>query len=51
MSNSSLVTYKWPGTTSNYNIRTHSIDRITIHMMAGNGSLQTCFNYLARPGN
>ena len=47
MSSSSLVNWKWTGTTDHYNVRDHSIDRLTIHMMAGNGSLQTCFDWLA----
>ena len=51
MSNSSLATYKWTGSKSNCNVRDHKIDRITIHMMAGNGSLYTCFSWLSRPGN
>ena len=51
MSNSSLVTYKWTGSKTNCNVRDHKIDRITIHMMAGNGSLQGCFAFLCRPGN
>lgn len=51
MSNSSLATYIWTGSKANCNPRDHKIDRITIHMMAGNGSLYTCFSYLSRPGN
>lgn len=51
MSNSSLATYKWTGSKTNCNVRDHKIDRITIHMMAGNGSLYTCFSWLSRPGN
>ena len=51
MSNSSLATYIWKGSKANCNPRNHKIDRITIHMMAGNGSLYTCFSYLCRPGN
>ena len=47
MSNSSLIDYKWTGTTNNYNTRDHAIDRLTIHMMAGKASLQTCFDWLA----
>lgn len=42
MSNSSLATWKWSGTTDHYNIRDHAIDRITIHHMAGNGTLAGC---------
>ena len=51
MSNSSLATYIWTGSKTNCNPRDHKIDRITIHMMAGNGSLYTCFSWLSRPGN
>ena len=51
MSNSSLATYIWTGSKSNCNVRDHKIDRITIHMMAGNGSLYTCFSWLSRAGN
>lgn len=51
MSNSSLVTYYWNGSKTNCNPRDHKIDRITIHMMAGNGSLYTCFSWLCRTGN
>lgn len=47
MSVSPLVNWKWTGTTDHYNTRDHAIDRLTIHMMAGNGSLQTCFDWLA----
>ena len=50
MSSSSLVNWKWTGTTDHYNKRDHKIDRLTIHMMAGNGSLQTCFDWLAYHG-
>ena len=42
MSNSSLATWKWSGTTDHYNTRDHVIDRITIHHMAGNGTLAGC---------
>lgn len=51
MSNSSLVSYVWTGSKTNCNVRDHKIDRITIHMMAGNGSLEGCFGWLCRPGN
>lgn len=51
MASSKLATYIWPGKTNNYNVRDHKIDRLTIHMMAGDGSLEGCFNWLARPGN
>jgi len=51
MSNSSLATYKWTGSKSNCNVRNHKIDRITIHMMAGNSTLAGCFGWLCRPGN
>lgn len=47
MAMSSLVNWKWTGTTDHYNYRDHKIDRLTIHMMAGDGSLQTCFDWLA----
>lgn len=50
MSNSSLVTYVWTGDKSNSNARTHSIDRITIHHMAGNGTLKGCFETLISRG-
>ena len=36
MANSKLATWKWSGKTSNYNVRTHKIDKITIHHQAGN---------------
>ena len=42
MNNSSLVTWKWSGTTQNYNTRDHAIDKITIHHMAGNLTLEGC---------
>lgn len=42
MANSTLATWKWSGKTSNYNVRDHAIDTITIHHMAGNMSLQSC---------
>lgn len=42
MSNSSLVTYTWPGRTTHFNIRDAKIDRITIHHMAGNLTLAGC---------
>ena len=42
MSNSSLATWKWNGSSDHYNIRDHAIDRITIHHMAGNGTLAGC---------
>lgn len=42
MSNSSLATWKWNGSSDHYNIRDHAIDRITIHHMAGNLTLAGC---------
>lgn len=42
MSNSKLATWKWSGKSDHYNIRDHKIDKITIHHMAGNASLQGC---------
>lgn len=42
MANSKLATYKWGGKTSNYNVRDHKIDKITIHHMAGNLTLAGC---------
>jgi hypothetical protein len=36
MANSKLATWKWSGSTSNYNTRDHKIDKITIHHQAGN---------------
>lgn len=47
MAVSSLATWKWNGKTNHWNKRDHIIDRITIHMMAGNGSLKTCCDWLA----
>ena len=51
MSNSSLVSYTWQGSTSNSNPRDHVIDTITIHHMAANGSLEGCFKTLAYKQN
>ena len=45
MSNSSLVNYI--KLSPNYNIRTGKINKITIHHMAGNISVQTCGNIFA----
>lgn len=42
MANSSLATWKWSGKTDHYNYRDHKIDKITIHHMAGNLTLQGC---------
>lgn len=42
MGNSSLATWKWSGSSNNYNIRDHAIDTITIHHMAGNLTLAGC---------
>lgn len=50
MSNSSLATYKWNGSTNHYNIRDHAIDTITIHHMAGNLSLAGCCNAVQSRG-
>lgn len=50
MSNSSLATYKWNGSTDHYNIRDHVIDTITIHHMAGNLSLAGCCNAVQSRG-
>ena len=50
MSNSSLATYKWNGSTDHYNIRDHAIDTITIHHMAGNLSLAGCCNAVQSRG-
>lgn len=50
MANSSLVSYVWTGDKSNCNVRDHAIDTITIHHMAGNGSLQGCFQSLVSRG-
>lgn len=46
MANSSLVSYVWTGSKTNSNVRDHAIDTITIHHMAGNGTLAGCFNTL-----
>lgn len=51
MSNSSLVSYTWQGSTANSNPRDHVIDTITIHHMAANGSLEACFKTLAYKQN
>ena len=52
MAYSKLATWKWSGTTNHYNIRDHKIDKITIHHMAGNGTLAGCCNSLqAREGS
>ena len=40
--NSSLATWKWSGSSNNYNVRDHAIDTITIHHMAGNLTLAGC---------
>lgn len=50
MSNSSLATYKWNGSTNHYNIRDHAIDTITIHHMAGNLTLAGCCNAVQSRG-
>lgn len=42
--NSSLATWKWSGSSNNYNVRDHAIDTITIHHMAGNLTLAGCCN-------
>ena len=42
MGNSSLATWKWSGSSNNYNVRDHAIDTITIHHMAGNLTLAGC---------
>lgn len=54
MANSSLVTYVWKGPKTNCNARDHVIDTITIHHIAGNGTLEGCFKtlaYKADPGS
>lgn len=48
MSNSSLVNYTKISPNSN-NPRNHVIDKITIHHMAGNLSVETCGNVFASP--
>lgn len=50
MSNSSLATWKWSGASNNYNVRDHAIDKITIHHMAGNLSLEGCCNAVQSRG-
>ena len=49
MSNSSLVNYT--KLSPNYNTRTAKINKITIHHMAGNLSVQTCGNVFANSSN
>ncbi len=50
MSNSKLAKWKWQGRTSNYNARDHKIDKITIHHMAGNLTLEACCNSVQSRG-
>ena len=48
--NSSLATWKWSGSSKNYNVRDHAIDTITIHHMAGNLTLAGCCNAVQSRG-
>ena len=50
MSNSKLATWIWDGVSDHYNIREHTIDKITIHHMAGNLTLEQCCNSVQSRG-
>lgn len=50
MAFSSLTKWIWGGNTKNFNARDHAIDKITIHHMAGNLSLQECCDSVVRNG-
>lgn len=50
MSNSKLATWIWDGVSDHYNVREHTIDKITIHHMAGNLTLEQCCNSVQSRG-